>query len=59
MTKGNELEPNDKWVRVNIIDLNEPLTAKVDKKAEYDYFKFRIAEENQEVFNLTLDSSKF
>ncbi len=57
VTKGSELEPNGDWIHANTIDLNEPLTAKADKKAEYDYFKFLMAEEDQEVFNLTLDSS--
>jgi len=56
VSKGNELEPNGDWVHANIIDLKEPLAAKADKKAEYDYFKFLITEEDQGVFNLTLDS---
>ncbi len=57
VTKGSELEPNDKWIKANTIDLSEPLAAKTDKKAEKDYFKFLIAEDEQEVINLTLDSS--
>ncbi len=56
VTKGSELEPNGDWIHANTIDLNEPLTAKADKNAEYDYFKFLIAEEDQDVINLTLDS---
>ena len=54
--KGSEFEPNDKWIRANTIDLNEPLAAKADKKSESDYFKFKLADENQNGFNLTLDS---
>lgn len=57
VTEGGELEPNDKWLKANTVDLNEPLVAKVDKQSEYDYFKFLVAEEDQEVFNLTLNSS--
>ncbi len=57
VTKGSELEPNDKWIKANTIDLSEPLAAKTDKKAEKDYFKFLIAKDEQEVINLTLDSS--
>lgn len=59
VSKGSELEPNNKWARANIIDLTEPLNSKIDTPNEGDFYRFKVSEPNQnEIFKLSLNSSK-
>ena len=57
VVEGSEREPNDFWVRANVIDWSAPLTGKIDKAGEKDYFQFQVSETDQTaVFDLTLEA---
>ena len=44
VVEGSEREPNDAWSRANVIDWSGPLTGKIDKTGETDFFQFQISE---------------
>ncbi|MGB5625405.1 MAG: hypothetical protein WBM61_06725, partial [Woeseiaceae bacterium] len=57
VVEGSEREPNDAWARANVIDWSAPLTGKIDKAGETDYFQFQVSETDQTaVFDLTLEA---
>jgi hypothetical protein len=41
---GAEIEPNDKAKLANIVDLTQPLTGRMGKKGETDFFRFSLDE---------------
>jgi len=41
---GEEVEPNDKAKLANIVDLSQPLTGRIGRKGETDFFRFSLDE---------------
>ncbi len=44
LVTGAEAEPNDKWQLANRADLAQPLTGRMGKRGESDYFRFQLDE---------------
>jgi len=41
---GEEAEPNDKWQYANVVDFSQPLTGRIGKTGESDFFRFSLNE---------------
>ncbi len=54
---GEEAEPNGDWAQANRVDLSQPLTGRISKTNEWDYFRFDLDETNaDQVLKLSLDT---
>jgi hypothetical protein len=54
---GAEAEPNDKWQLANRADLSQPVTGRMGRKGESDYFVFDLDETTaDQVLKLQLDT---
>ncbi|HSM69473.1 MAG TPA: hypothetical protein VK830_07145, partial [Xanthomonadales bacterium] len=54
---GEEAEPNDEWRFANHVDLSQPLTGRISKTGEWDFFRFALDEATtDQVLNLRLDT---
>lgn len=42
--EGGEVEPNDRWERANRVDFSVPLTGRMGRRGESDYFSFVVDE---------------
>jgi hypothetical protein len=57
MIDGAEAEPNDKWQLANRVDLSQPVTGRMGKNGESDYFVFDLDETTaDQVLKLQLDT---
>lgn len=55
---GEEAEPNGEWRLANRVDLSQPLSGKVGKTSEWDYFRFTLSEDfTDQVLNLALENA--
>ena len=55
--EGAEAEPNDKWSLANRADLSQPVTGRMGKKGESDYFLFHLDEAtSDQVLKLQLET---
>jgi len=55
--EGAEAEPNDKWDLANRADLGQPVTGRMGKKGESDYFVFELNEiTSDQVLKLQLET---
>jgi len=55
---GEEAEPNGEWRLANRVDLSEPLTGRVGKTGEWDYFLFELdGARSDQLLNLRIEST--
>ncbi|GMQ88024.1 MAG: hypothetical protein BMS9Abin08_1242 [Gammaproteobacteria bacterium] len=58
LIKGAEAEPNDQWKLANRADLSQPVTGRMGKTSENDYFRFSLDEATaDQVLALRLESA--
>jgi hypothetical protein len=56
--EGAEAEPNDAWDLANRVDLSQPLTGRMGKKGESDFFLFSLADDLADtVLSLQLETA--
>ena len=55
--EGAEYEPNDKWALANRADISQPITGRMGRKGESDYFLFDLDESmSDQILKLQLDT---